>query len=378
MPAYHQIGHNSENLLAEADLSGFAGAVLSPTNYTEEEIALQVAEYQSDSFKCIFDPQLYYPRSERGKLSDWTYFPDTVDTADLSDLSWWSVVLSELADTVERLGVRAVCSPITVPGTYSSGYYAFCGDLAAEFEQILDDEVELYQTVFVNMEFLEIAQRSFEIASLITRRAPKNIYLVFNMALEQGRKEYRDNRTLTAAMNLVKMLSEAGIRVHVAYVSTELILWKHAGAADCSTGKFFNLRNFSAQRWAPQTGGGGQKPYWVEESLLAHLQADDVARLDALGLLESRGVSVNPYGQSILNNISSGDAWLGLSWRYFLYWFIDFEQRFESGHIDAEHFLGEVDKAWEEAVDNNGVLMVDRRNDGTWVRHWRIAVRAVI
>src|SRR5687768_15124772 len=37
MPAYQQMGHQSENLLFEPDLSAYAGAILSPVNYTEDE-----------------------------------------------------------------------------------------------------------------------------------------------------------------------------------------------------------------------------------------------------------------------------------------------------------------------------------------------------
>ena len=39
-------------------------------------------------------------------------------------------------------------------------------------------------------------------------------------------------------MKLIKLLSDAGIKVFVAYCSTEFILWKYAGAKEFATGKF--------------------------------------------------------------------------------------------------------------------------------------------
>ena len=67
MPAYHQMGHDSENLLWTEELSTFGGAILSPVNYGQSKIASQIewAREQS-SFETVFDPQLYVPNSDRG------------------------------------------------------------------------------------------------------------------------------------------------------------------------------------------------------------------------------------------------------------------------------------------------------------------------
>ncbi|MGD0009340.1 MAG: hypothetical protein ABSE93_12445 [Terriglobia bacterium] len=43
MAAYHQMGHDSENLLSEERLGAFAGAILSPVNYAEDRVASQIA-----------------------------------------------------------------------------------------------------------------------------------------------------------------------------------------------------------------------------------------------------------------------------------------------------------------------------------------------
>ena len=71
MPAYHQMGHDSRNLLTDTNLlTEYAGAVLSPVNYNEETTSeiVSLMENKRDHFDFILDPQLYYPRSERGQL----------------------------------------------------------------------------------------------------------------------------------------------------------------------------------------------------------------------------------------------------------------------------------------------------------------------
>ena len=89
MSVYHQMGHDSENLLWTKELAQYRGAILSPVNYGEAKVAAQVEWARGQgNFETVFDPQLYVPSSENGCLREWSYFPDDVDTADLaSDLS---------------------------------------------------------------------------------------------------------------------------------------------------------------------------------------------------------------------------------------------------------------------------------------------------
>src|SRR3954469_25549240 len=106
MSAYHQMGHDSKNLLGE--VSGFAGAIISPINEAESAVSAMVATHdKSESFHFIFDPQLYFPRRvDRGKLATWDYFPRDFETADLSSYSWWEPVLDKVVETAVRVGAR--------------------------------------------------------------------------------------------------------------------------------------------------------------------------------------------------------------------------------------------------------------------------------
>ena len=85
------MGHHSVNLIDIPELSKFKGAILSPLNYSEDEIRLQVERMaENDKFEILFDPQLYYPKTDRIKLKEWSYFPNDVDTADMSSITWWN------------------------------------------------------------------------------------------------------------------------------------------------------------------------------------------------------------------------------------------------------------------------------------------------
>ncbi|HBH11965.1 MAG TPA: hypothetical protein DDX29_02415 [Clostridiales bacterium] len=89
MPAYFQMGYQSDNLISCAELSGYRGAILSPVDYKQADVREIIENCKAISeFETIFDPQLYFPQTERARLREWTYFPDDVDTADLTKLSW--------------------------------------------------------------------------------------------------------------------------------------------------------------------------------------------------------------------------------------------------------------------------------------------------
>ena len=83
----------------------------------------------------------------------------------------------------------------------------------------------------------------------------------------------------------------------------------------------------------------------------------------------------NPFGQQIIRLLtdSPGSAWLGLSWRQYLYWFIDVERRVSSGELDVAGLLRTVERTWRQ-LDDADVLMEELRNDGTWIRAWRRAL----
>ena len=112
MPAYHQMGHDSQNLLGE--VPGFRGAIISPVNETEADVEAMVNAHASEAFEFVFDPQLYFPRrGDRGQLGTWSYFPRDFDTADMTSEAWWAGTLDAIATTAARVGAsRRVLSRV--------------------------------------------------------------------------------------------------------------------------------------------------------------------------------------------------------------------------------------------------------------------------
>lgn len=376
MSVYHQMGHNSQNLLSEENLNFYKGALLSPVNHTEEKVIAQIKTHASDRFEMIFDPQLYYPSSERGELPQWSYFPADVDTADQSSLSWWQNLMANLVVTAKRIRPHAVCSPAVVPRVYSNEYYDWNVKLAKNLQELLSsDNIGVLQTLLVHLGELS-AERAGEISSIISGGTVDRIFLVLISDVEP-RRELSETEDIKGAMRLISYLENSDIHVLVGFCSSDLLLWKFAGASDCASGKFFNLRRFTPARWDTPAEGGGQLPYWFEESMMAYLRESDLIRVREANLLSHASMS-NPYGQEILSQIDlePEKPWVAHSWRQYMYWFADFERRFAKGEIVADSFLNDAEKIWN-LLDSKNILMEERQNDGSWLRAWRRAVLEV-
>ncbi|MCB9895188.1 MAG: hypothetical protein H6839_12110 [Planctomycetes bacterium] len=364
MPAYHQMGHDSANLVDEVD--GFGGVVLSPVNYDEEKTTAMVERFSDEQgLDVILDPQLYCPTSERGKLPSWSYFPADVDTAALGDEAWWNALADEIAATAARVGADGVCSPVVLPRAFTNDYYD-AGKRTAE-HLAGNSDLTVLETVVVRLSDLTSDDRALEIASRVTSESIDSVYLVLLSDIEP-RRELRDTNELLRAMKLIDALERSDTETLVSHCSSDVVLWKHAGASSCASGKFFNLRRFSPSRWEDQDGGGGQVAYWMEEGLLAFLREADVGRMRAAGLLSEVSLG-NAWAQDILDAMDNGTSWLALSWRFYLHWFQDVVRRIEDEEVTGRQIIEAADAQWG-TLPAAVRLMDERENDGSWVRDW--------
>lgn len=376
MPAYHQMGHDSENLLWTEELSHYSGAILSPVNYGQSKVTSQIEwAREQDDFETIFDPQLYVPNSERGCLREWPYFPDDFDTADPTSDAWWEELLNAIVNVCISMDPTAVCSPAILPRAFSDDYYAQLVSVGNHLCTCLAHSgLRPIQTAVVGMPDLATSGRPMEVASVLSRSKASEIYLVLMSQIEP-RRELREVEEIKGAMRLIGALQAAQLEVTVGFCSSDLLLWKAAGASHCATGKFFNLRRFTKDRFEEPGGqGGGQLPYWFEESLMAFLRQSDVQRIIPMNL-PNLAPSPNPFGAQILEQlrVDPERAWLALAWRQFMYWFADVETRIDRGSVTATALLRNADNNWR-TLDDADFIMEERRNDGGWIRPWRRAL----
>lgn len=377
MAVFHQIGHDSANMLFESELTDLRGAILSPVNYTPTETQPPVSRARKDlkNFTVWFDPQLYVPESTRGVLRTWSYFPSDFDTADLSQRAWWNTINDGVVRECNAFAPDAVCSPAPLPKIFSNDYYTQCvtiaNDLAPKAAQA---GMNMVQTVIVAGRDLLAENRPLEIASIVSRTTAEWIYLLVYDETPP-RRELSDSLEIEAILRLIAALKGADLRVMVGYSSSDMMLWKAAGADSVASGKFFNLRRFNRSRYEEPEDGGGQLAYWFEESLVAFVREADLKRLERDNLLGAASLR-NPVGKKILDQhrATPGKAWLALSWRQYLWWLADCEARLEQAVDTTDDLLVAAEGNWPLLAQKK-ILMEERENTGTWLRPWRAALQ---
>jgi len=381
MAAYLQLGHNSWNLFEEPDIGRYAGMVLSPVNDSPADVAAGLARLGDlrPNLDVILDPQLYNPAVDKGLMDRWSYFPSDFATANHADAAWWIRRGIEVVEEGAKLGVNAICSPALLPRRFEDAYYSLMVEIAdATWQEASIHGLQTLLTAIVSLSDLANPSRAYAIASVLSRSRCDRIYLTFlNEDVKQQREPLADPAGLPTAVHLVKLLS-AQMRVHVAFASHDLVMWKYAGATDISSGKYMNLRRFSPGRWQEEKGGGQQAAYWTEGSLLTLLRSADVERLRRDGWFGDKDLSDNPASGRIMELIQTGSTklWVKESWLQYLRWISNAEASWHGRPDAAEQFLEQSHRLWGDIVNVRRILFQDWFNEhGTHVKNWLNAVR---
>ncbi len=376
MSAYHQMGHDSESMILELELNRFKGVILSPVNYNPGNTVDQCKRFRKDrgDLDIVFDPQLYFPVSECGKLPKWSYFPKDLDTREPSVPAWQKIVDKVLV-AVKDFSPNGICSPAAIPRTFSDEYY----DAIVTVANYMSDKLGVggcrpIITALVGLTDLGRNERYLSVASILGKFRGRGVYLVLTDD-QPPRLERTDTGALEGAARLIRLLVGAGYDVTVGFTSSEMLLWKAAGAQNIASGKFFNLRRFTLGRWDEDAKKGGKSMwYWFEPSLLAFLREADLRRfMRELPISESH--ASNPYSQIILEKLRGLEQapWLADSWRQFLCWFAHCESDVGNDIHKAGHMLEHAAGAWKQ-VGEMRLKFEDERNNGAWVRAWEIVL----
>ena len=377
MSAYHQLGHESWNLVAEAALRGFAGVILSPVNDSPANVVLRLAKLvdQRAALEVVLDPQFYKPTSDRGQLSTWAHIGNDIDTADLGDQAWWHGRCGLLVQAAQQVGANAVCSPALLPQVFSDGYYEQVVQCADALQPVAADAgMDVLLTAIVSLSEITQKGRTEQVASILSAAKASRIYLVLHDNLYP--KTQRTNLlSMTGAAKLIRLLEGSGMSVLVAFSGLDFLVWKAAGASHVATGKFLNLRRFVPGRWDDPAEGGRVIPYWTDDSLITWLREDDLRLLDARGLMDRDAAAANPYSVEILQIVdeAQGKPWIGLAWRQYLYWFRQVELEVASDPQQSMRMLIAADKRWRQ-IEEQQIFLFDRENTGEWIRPWLNAI----
>jgi hypothetical protein len=378
MSAYLQLGHDSISLVAAGELADFSGVVLSPVNSSPADLRRDVTRARDiDDMDVVLDPQLYFPAQERGHLAQYKYYPSDFETADRNSDAFWSALIEDVSLLAEQLGVNAVCSPVFVPKKYDNRYFERC---MRNYELLRErlSGIRPIMTVCVSFNEFGDANDAYNLSSRLTQVEPDEAYIILTADVKP-RRELSDRESIVGMLAFLRSLEEAHCETLVSHCSSELILLKAAGVSNVASGKYFNLRRFTAGRFKEDEESGGKNmPYWFEEGLLAFLRQEDIIRIRRARLrgILRQGESDNPYGRKIMDQVetSPASAWIGLGWRQYLTWFSRTEARLSGDDASKEvsKILVKAEQNWK-ALRSANVVMQESTNDGSWIEPWQRA-----
>ncbi|MGO4776872.1 hypothetical protein AB4084_15430, partial [Lysobacter sp. 2RAB21] len=284
------------------------------------------------------------------------------------DISWWNNRAIEIVEEASTIGANAICSPAFLDRKYSNEYYRFIVDIADNARRLAAaNGIDTLLTVVIPLYDLSNDNRPAEIASILSSSKCDRIYLTFLVDDIPQRQPLRDQSALAAAVYFIRLLSKH-MRVQVSFCAHDLVLWKSAGAADISSGKYMNVRRFSPSRWAEEETEGRIISYWNDEKLLTLTRDQEALRLDREGWHSAINLADNPVSAEILAILRSGTGkpWLKLSWLQFLHWCSATEAKIQDLQT-GEQILENSYQDWAKVINDVRLLFTDRFNDGTHV-----------
>lgn len=243
-----QFGHGMKELSKELVRKWGSGTIImSPRDMEPEQIERWALEFRKVNASCLFDPQIYYPKSDHHRLITHNYWPDTFTTSILSNGTALKKVLSNL----KRYNDTANTSAYILPGIYST---TINQDWFAVHETIVEDSInimndkERYATLCIPSDCLRLNEELIE--EIISRTENWDVHGYYIVA-EHPNNQYLvdDPIWLSNLMILCSGLKLQNRKVIVGYCSHQMLCLASANVDCIASGTWLNVRVFGEDRF---------------------------------------------------------------------------------------------------------------------------------
>lgn len=247
MELYFQFGYGMKKIVT--DLSedwGGATAILSPRDISPDQLKKWKKDFEKANVKTLFDPQLYFPKSQHKGLQKYDYMDSSLVTKMESDTSKEETVIKSILKYNEMAG----CSEFIIPSVmfqYDQQWMERWKKHSVKWISATKKYVQnrmIYMTLALPDMFLlqkeeEIERLIAEIETLdvegyyIIAYPPKNQYLVDTPMW------------LSNLMQICASLKLYGKKVIMGYGNHQLLCLSATGIDAMATGTYLNVRRFS-------------------------------------------------------------------------------------------------------------------------------------
>lgn len=262
MELYLQFGHGMKGYCMElARKWGSATVILSPRDIEPDSLARWAGDFSMSNISCLFDPQLYYPKADHHRLTNYDYWPETFITSIRTGGS-------EYVDTLRRIkhyNDIVDSAAYILPGVYVSNiddeWFQIHNSIVASAIAVMHDK-ERYATICIPSDVLRLNEEVIE--NIVDRTREWDVHGYYILA-EHPNEQYlvEDPVWLASLLNLCAGLKFQKRKVIVGYCSHQMLSLAAAKVDAIASGSWLNVRVFTRERFhQAEKGSTIQRAKW--------------------------------------------------------------------------------------------------------------------
>jgi hypothetical protein len=244
----HQVGHNAKWNIQSFEEEGCGyGLILSPLHQSKDSVEKLSSGTRAAS---IFDPQFYLPSSQKPKLLQYPFFPESVGGG-FKTSSFKSHALDIAEQCLEfqkELGFRRLVVPTRFIDQLYSDYVdrqkAFTVD--AFIDVAGSDPLSLSLAITAPM-IEDLAFRTKLLNWITSYPTVNHVYLMYQQARDT--KQVVDSGFLRSAHDFFAEIQSTGLELTVGYTNTECLMYSMLDNIELTVGAFENTRIFSIDKF---------------------------------------------------------------------------------------------------------------------------------
>ncbi|MEW6172244.1 MAG: hypothetical protein AB1510_04150 [Bacillota bacterium] len=260
----HQLGHRYQwSLLSILEENSGDGVIVGP-RYMGPETVSQIPH--TLRARSLFDPQFFLPNTARGKLQDYSFFPDVL-SGGYSTTDWNTGIALDCASRCLEFQRAFGFSALVIPTRFYEGMPSeFIPNQENQFvipflQSIEGSRINLpvyLQLILTDQMLRDETYRTGILNWATSFPELDGIYLIYHVHNRQ--KQIGNIDFLMGLMNFIAALKNANMAVFVGYTNTESILLLCAGPDAVTMGSYENLRMFGLRSFEKENGSVTRGP----------------------------------------------------------------------------------------------------------------------
>ena len=303
-----QHGWSKKDKIEQGIASGsIHGVVMSPRDIIPRNLASYLTETrdQHPSIELLVDPQFYIGGvngASDKKIKTYPHYRANLTPNSFSPSAVQNIVRDTL-DWQQGIDVTSVLSPTVIVNDLGSRWSNIAMALAQESVVQHGGDKPLLISLVVGEEALQ--QRSLLDGWLndITQLDPAGFYFVVRRSSQGYRQQYNPEVLASFLLACYSLGGFNDYRLYCGYTDMVTLLLHAVGVAGTASGWYFNLRQFTYERFIPSTGGRPARKRYSSRPLLNSIYLNELDSIFSGGQV-ARVLSTTQYDGRFTGNIN--------------------------------------------------------------------------